>query len=370
MILPKTLPRIIFIENENLSRDSSGGVMSYMVNLSKYFMNSGFETILFGSGSIENKSLSNNKFSKFYSISKKSSISNFNFFLKLLTTKVIEHTKNEDILHVQRAEMVIPLAIRKKNKIVCTLHGSQDLAVLNKKGRLMSFVYLILQFLSFKLVDELIVVDKKNMERYIKKYPWIRNKIHLIPISVDINKFHPKNKIDCKNKFRLPLDKKILLFIGRLEYEKNVEFIINGFKNFNNNTYKLVIAGAGSLEIKLKELADLGDNDIIFLGELDNVLIPELINSADVLLLTSFFEGSPTVVKESLCCNVPVISTDVGDVKDVLELVDGGVIIDFTIDSFMSGINSILAKENINIKKAPKLFSHILMGEKTLIIYN
>lgn len=370
MPLNSSLTQIIFIENEDINRDSSGGVMSYILNLSSYFITQGFKTVLIGSGKINLDKKLNIKFSNYYSISKNPTLNNLKFLINLFITNKLKKINKNDIIHVQRPEMVIPIALRKRNKIVCTLHGGQDLAVLKKKGKLMAFFYLILQFLAFKMVDELIVVDKKNLDRYIKKYPWIRDKINLIAISVDINKFYPKNKLDCRNKFNLPSDKKILLFIGRLEYEKNIEFIINGFKEINDSTYKLIIVGAGSLEDKLKELADLDNNDIKFLGELDNTLIPELINSADVLLLTSFFEGSPTVVKESLCCNVPVISTDVGDVKDVLQLIDGGEIIDFTIDSFLSAINTILAKESIVINDAPKLFSHKLMGEKTLTIYD
>ena len=54
--------------------------------------------------------------------------------------------------------------------------------------------------------------------------------------------------------------------------------------------------------------------------------MPLYMNACDVLLLTSVHEGSPTVVKEALACNLPVVSIEVGDVRQRISAVDGCVV--------------------------------------------
>jgi teichuronic acid biosynthesis glycosyltransferase TuaC len=53
------------------------------------------------------------------------------------------------------------------------------------------------------------------------------------------------------------------------------------------------------------------------------------LNACDTLLLTSFYEGSPNIVKEAMACNCPVVTTDVGDVRKVLGSVNGCFITSF-----------------------------------------
>lgn len=57
--------------------------------------------------------------------------------------------------------------------------------------------------------------------------------------------------------------------------------------------------------------------------------MPLLINAADLLLVTSFYEGSPQIVKEAMACNIPVVSTDVGDIRKNFDDLEGYYITGF-----------------------------------------
>jgi len=79
---------------------------------------------------------------------------------------------------------------------------------------------------------------------------------------------------------------------------------------------------------------------------LKNILPSEMIfyyNAADLLLLTSDYEGSPNVIKEAMACNCPIVSTDVGDVKNIINNTDGCFITSFDpvdiADKIISAIN-------------------------------
>ena len=63
----------------------------------------------------------------------------------------------------------------------------------------------------------------------------------------------------------------------------------------------------------------LNDYSILTLENTPNNEVVYFINSADVVVLTSMHEGSPNVIKESMACNVPIVSTRVGDVKELIE---------------------------------------------------
>ena len=63
--------------------------------------------------------------------------------------------------------------------------------------------------------------------------------------------------------------------------------------------------------------------DYINFDETPNKITPFFYNASEIVVLTSFHEGSPNVIKEAMSCNIPIVSTDVGDVKQLIANTDG-----------------------------------------------
>lgn len=362
---------ILFLENENPHKDSSGGIMTYLINLSKFLRSQNYNTILCGTGKLSKKKSS---FSSFINISKKDSCSNFRYILSLFLKINFLKLNSSSIIHAQRPDMLVPAIIFKsKCKLICSLHGAHDIAVYDKKGKIAGFIYSFLQKFSFKHTDSLIAVDQSTADYYKTKYPFIKKKIKVIPIAVDVDLFFPMIKKDVRAKNKLCLNGKIIIFVGRLEKEKNIKLLIDSFniaskkiKNLN-----LLIVGTGKDETTLKKYVESNMiKNIIFRGEVSNTQIPELINCADLLALTSYYEGSPNVVKESIACNIPIVSVDVGDVKSVIENLDKCYIANYDKNNFSEKLLKVLHDDKkIDIYLEAKKYTKEYLGQATMDYY-
>jgi teichuronic acid biosynthesis glycosyltransferase TuaC len=120
--------------------------------------------------------------------------------------------------------------------------------------------------------------------------------VTVIPNGVDMDRFRPMDEDEARKHTGYPENMKKVLFIsapGRRE--KNYELAEKAMGLLNEP------------DTELKVLIDIANQDI-----------PYYLNSADVLLLTSKWEGSPNVIKEAMACNCPVVSTDTGDARWIL----------------------------------------------------
>ncbi len=145
-----------------------------------------------------------------------------------------------------------------------------------------------------------------------------KNLIIVKPIEINVELFK-NNTVRFSLKDRYKQFNKIVLVVSRLESEKNIDGAIKAFAIAKKDLHDLgmVIVGSGREMNNLKKLAyNLGVSDSIVFEGWQNDLIPYY-KGADVLLVTSWYEGYGVVFKEAEATGCKIISTDVGIAKDV-----------------------------------------------------
>jgi glycosyltransferase involved in cell wall biosynthesis len=138
------------------------------------------------------------------------------------------------------------------------------------------------------------------------------------------------DSINCTNVARIPngVDLEVYKVIDRQASR--------GYFNIDNETKLVLFVSNPSRPEKNYKLAEeaikqLKEEDIMLLClyEKNQEELVNYYNAADLLILTSFHEGSPNVVKEAMACNCPIVSTDVGDVKWLFGETEGYYITSF-----------------------------------------
>jgi glycosyltransferase involved in cell wall biosynthesis len=241
----------------------------------------------------------------------------FNLFFKVPFLDI----PASSILHAQRPDYMLPFVLfKRKNPKVCTLHGNPSKAMDFGKNFVTRKIYGQIESFVLKHIDKVIAVDMKTQAFYLEKYPWIKDKLIFIPLGVD--KFKPLNVQSLRKKYGLSKDDKIILYVGRFMKEKGLDMLIGAFKQVKStiNNSKLILVGDGECEKWLKNtINERRINGVIFFKSMEHDRIPEIMNCADVFALCSYYEGLPTVVLESLACGIPVVSTNVGDVSEIVK---------------------------------------------------
>ena len=151
-----------------------------------------------------------------------------------------------------------------------------------------------------------------------------RHKTHVIASGVDLDLFRPGDVAEARAASGLPADGKVVLFnAGRWPEDKGMTLV----------------------EAAVQQLVGEGQTLRLFVtrGELPRETMACLMNAADCLVLASHAEGSPNVVKEAMACGLPVVSVDVGDVRDRLAGVHPGAIVPRTPKAVADGIRIVLA---------------------------
>nr|MBP3680535.1 glycosyltransferase family 4 protein [Clostridia bacterium] len=151
-------------------------------------------------------------------------------------------------------------------------------------------------------------------------------KINVIPNGININNFNGITKdYDFRRKYAMD-NEKIILYIGRLVYEKGVQHLISAMPKIINgyNDTKLIIGGKGGMYDELREQAkNLGiENKVYFTGYLSSKEVQKMYKCADIAVFPSTYEPFGIVALEAMLAGVPTVVSDIGGLN---EIVDHGI---------------------------------------------
>lgn len=259
---------------------------------------------------------------------------------------------NPKIIH---AHWLIPqgimAAILKKNdiKFIATIHGSDLFPLKNSFFR-------SIQRSVLKNCDSCTVNSEATKNELLKRFPEFRSKVILIPMGVDIKLFSKRN---VKPEFRKYRNNKIILFVGRLNEQKGIGYLIKAMPIVNKkikNT-KLLIIGEGHYKRELQNIADsAGITNMEFLGGVKNKELPDYYNLSDVFVLPSVTsnigtEGQGLVLLEAMSCGTPVIGTETGGIKFIIRNNKNGLLVkERDENDLANGIIKILSDDKLRQK--------------------
>ncbi|TAE70811.1 MAG: glycosyltransferase [Bacteroidetes bacterium] len=146
---------------------------------------------------------------------------------------------------------------------------------------------------------------------------------HYIPYSLDTNVFCSHSKEQARKYFKLPLHKKIVLFVADAigDVRKGLHYLLEALEKVESKDMILVTTGQG----EVKNI-DLIHYELGFFS--DDAQIALAYNCADIFVIPSLEDNLPNTVLESMACGTPIIGFEVGGVKDMIQNEENGYLIE------------------------------------------
>ena len=204
-----------------------------------------------------------------------------------------------------------------KTKVIYTAHGFHFFEGAPLKNWL---IYYPVEYLLSYWTDVLILINNEDYQRALGKFH-AKSTIQIPGVGVDTKKFlNVKVDRDKKrNCIGVPSDKFMLLSVGELLPRKNQGVVIEALHRLNNNDIVYAIAGKGKLEKEYRELInkyELQEN-VKILGFRNDIV--ELCSCVDCFIHPSIREGLGIAPLEAMAAGLPLISANIGGMKDYTE---------------------------------------------------
>ncbi len=216
--------------------------------------------------------------------------------------KAMEREFRPDVVHVHYGTVTALFTLLTvRCPVVVTFHGSDlnptpsDGVWRDRLGRLFS------QLAALGAAGIICVSEGLRQQLW-----WRREDAVVIPVGTDTRRFMPMDRAECRKRLQWPAGAAVLF-------------------NAGNPALKRLDLAEAAMVLVAQQVP--GARLVALRGKVEPDEMPYWINAADLVLLCSDAEGSPTMVKEAMACNVPVVSNDVGDVARQVHGVSPGAVV-------------------------------------------
>lgn len=260
----------------------------------------------------------------------------FNGYLSNLPAlkKKIHHFQ-PDLLHAHYGLSGMLANLQRKIPVVTTYHGSD----IHSKGLNLSMSKITARYSAYNIFVSPWLLELSDYHG--------ENKC-VIPCGVDTTTFTPIERTEARKKLEWDEKQQIVLFAGAFDNEVKNSPLAKEAVSLVPNSTLVELRGYTREQVNL------------------------LINAANCLLMTSHREGSPVVIKEALACGTPIVSVNVGDVKDVTSGVNGCYISTYDSNDVAANIRQALSfngKTNGPQCIVEKGLSNEMVAKRILKIY-
>jgi D-inositol-3-phosphate glycosyltransferase len=177
------------------------------------------------------------------------------------------------------------------------------------------------------VADALIAATPAEEDQLTQLYGADPGRIHVISPGVDIDRFHPIPAAHAKDRIAICPDRRIILFVGRIEPLKGIDNLLRAIARIVDRLPELrdglcvpIIGGEphrideDDEMIRLQELREeLGIRDVVtFLGSKNQDTLQYYYSAAEMVVMPSDYESFGLVALEAMACGTPVIASDVG----------------------------------------------------------
>jgi len=239
---------------------------------------------------------------------------------------------NIDIYHTHGAAFSGIGLVDRSKPLVLHVHGYASLEPIASgkiKPRSINFKFLrLMELKAVQRADAIIAVGSKLRNWLIEDLGVDRRKLFLIPNGVDSNQFRPLDGSDLRAKLGYSSKERILLFIKAFTKQSGIEVLLRALPQIHKShpETRILAIGGGPLKSEIEKISEEENINsyVRFLDRIPHQEVPNYINMSDIFISPSIklFGAEETFgisLLEAMACGKPVIATDIGGPKEILE---------------------------------------------------